>query len=289
MNDLEFTPSPARVRDLKKVGEGRQAELFVWAEGVVKLSRSSRDRSSAQLEAMAMYSLQATGIPLPRIFGTVTIEQRPGIVMERLAGTDQFSLLERKPWLFWTAAKKLAQLHAQIHSMVAPEQLQSLKPSIRREIESSDSMPYESKHLALASLDHLPDGAAVCHWDFHPGNVIETTDGSKVVDWSNLRRGAALADVARTLLIIRAGALPPGTPFLARKLIGFGRSVLGWRYLHEYRRLRPFHDRDLQPWSLVSVASRLSYGIAEERGHLLELLQKFSALQVNRYGIRTSL
>jgi hypothetical protein len=29
MNDLEFTPSPARVRDLKKVGEGRQAELFV--------------------------------------------------------------------------------------------------------------------------------------------------------------------------------------------------------------------------------------------------------------------
>jgi hypothetical protein len=81
-----------------------------------------------------MYSLQATGIPLPRIFGTVTIKQRPGIVMERLAGTDQFSLLERKPWLFWTAAKKLAQLHAQIHSMVAPEQLQSLNPSIRREM-----------------------------------------------------------------------------------------------------------------------------------------------------------
>jgi hypothetical protein len=118
--------------------------------------------------------------------------------------------------------------------------------------ESSDSMPYESKHLALASLDHLPDGAAVCHWDFHPGNVIETTDGSKVVNWSNVRRGAALADVARTLLIIRAGALPPGTPFLVRKLIGFGRSVLGCRYLHEYRRLRPFHDRDLQPWKLVS-------------------------------------
>ena len=281
MNDLEFTPSPARVRDLEKVGEGRQAELFVWAEGVVKLFRSSRYNASARLEAKAMYSLRATGIPLPRIFGTVTIEQRPGIVMERLAGTDQLSLLGRKPWLIWTVAKKLAQLHAQIHSMVAPEQLQSLRSSIRQEIESSDSVPYEGKHLALASLDHLPDGAAVCHWDFHPGNVIEATDGPKVVDWASVRRGVTLADVARTLLIIRAGALPPGTPFLVRKLIGFGRRVLGWRYLHEYCRLRPFDDRDLGPWSLVSVASRLSYDIAEERAHLLELLQKYSALQVN--------
>ena len=36
--------------------------------------------------------------------------------------------------------------------------------------------------------------------------------------------------------------------------IGFGRRVLGWRYLHEYRRVRPFDDRDLGLWSLVSVA-----------------------------------
>jgi hypothetical protein len=122
-NDLEFTPSPVSVRDLEKLGEGRQAELFIWPGGVVKLFRSPCDGASARLEATVMHLLQATGISMPRLFGAVMIEQRPGIVMEHLAGIDQLSLLGRKPWTIWTAAKTLAELHAQLHSTVAPEGL----------------------------------------------------------------------------------------------------------------------------------------------------------------------
>jgi Ser/Thr protein kinase RdoA (MazF antagonist) len=273
MDDLEFMPSPVRIRDLKKLGEGRQAELFGWPNGgVVKLFRSPRDGASARLEAALMHLLQPSGIPMPRIFGTAAIEQRPGIVMEHLVGTDQLSLLGSKPWTIWKAARNLARLHVQLHSTVAPEQLRSLRQSVREEIDRSEFVPGDIKELASAALDRLPEGAAVCHWDFHPANVIETADGPKVIDWTKVRRGARLADVARTLLILRGGALPPGTPFLVQRLTAFGRSVLSWRYLREYRRLLPFADSELDAWRLVSAASRLAYGIPDERGYLLELL-----------------
>lgn len=133
MQDLDIAPSSARVKDLEKVGAGRQAEIYVWpGGGVVKLFRSSNDGAAARREAASMCALQATAIPMPRIFGAVSIEHRPGIVVERLAGADQLSLLGRKPWLILTTATNLAKLHVQLHSTIAPEQLLPLKPRSER-------------------------------------------------------------------------------------------------------------------------------------------------------------
>ena len=274
-NNLEFAPSPIVVKNLERLGQGRQAELFTWPSGgVVKLFRSS-DLAPAHLEAGFMHVLAPAGLPMPRIFGTVTVERRPGIVMERLVGPDQLTLLGCKPWTVGRVAKALGRLHARLHAVVAPEGLQPLRPSIRNEIVASDSVPQDIRALALADLDRLPDGDAICHWDFHPGNVIETAGGPKIIDWPNVHSGDRPADVARTLLILQSGALPPGAPFFVRKLTALGRHVLSRRYLGEYRRRLPFEPDKLEAWARVSLASRLSYGVREEREHLL---QSISAL-----------
>jgi aminoglycoside phosphotransferase (APT) family kinase protein len=272
--DLNFAPSPVAVKDLERLGQGRQAELFAWPPGgVVKLFRGP-DRMPAQWEAGVMHLLALAQLPMPRISGTVTIEHRPGIVMERLVGVDQLTRLGRRPWTVLAVAKTLGRLHAQLHAAVAPEGLRPLKSSIREEIAASDLIPRDIKARALADLDRLPDGSAICHWDYHPGNVIETADGAKIIDWPNVRCGDRLADVARTRLILQSGALPPGTPFLMRMLTAIGRNVLSHRYLREYRRRLPFERRKLEAWTRVSLASRLSYGLREEREHLLQMIAR---------------
>jgi Ser/Thr protein kinase RdoA (MazF antagonist) len=221
-----------------------------------------------------MYALQETDIRMAHILGTVSVEQRPGIIMERVDGPDQVSLLGRKPWAIWTVSRNLARLHAQLHSVIAPQNLPPLRTTVREQIARSFEVPSKEKQVALDMLDHLPDGDQVCHWDFHPGNVIETNEGPTVIDWTSACRGDALADVARTLLILRSGTLPPGSPFIVRALTAIGRATLSWRYLKVYRRLRPFKDSDLKLWTIVSAASRLSYGLASEREQLLALLRK---------------
>jgi hypothetical protein len=270
--DPTFAPSSLRVRDLERLGEGRQAELFVWpAGGVLKLFRKP-DVAPARFEAGIMELLMPLGLPMPQFLGTAMVEQRPGIVMERLAGPDQLTLLGRKPWVVLSAAKTLARLHAMLHSVVAPQGLRALKPTMQTEIASSELVPPHIKSLALGDLARLPDGNAICHWDFHPGNVIETSTGAKIIDWPNVHCGDRLADVARTLLILQGGALPPGSPFFVRTLTAIGRSVLSWQYIREYRRQLPFEQGKLDAWRRVSLTSRLTYGLPEEREHLLEMI-----------------
>lgn len=280
-NELAFAPQSASIAEFEQLGEGRQAQTFGWCNGaVVKLFRSANDRTAALREAAAMQALMAMAmamampIPMPRLIGTVTIEARPGIVMERLNGPDQLSQLGRKPWMVWTAATNLARLHAQLHAGTAPDALPPLKSSVEEEIASSDIVPDDCKLIASQALARLPDGDAICHWDFHPGNVIEAGEGPKVIDWANVRRGRALADVARTLLILEGGALPPGAPFVVRTLTALGRAVLTERYLDEYRRLSPFQPEELALWRIVSAVSRLSYGLVAEREQLLALIRR---------------
>ena len=269
---LEFAQSPVVIKDLERLGEGRQAELFTWPYGgVVKLFRNP-DTALAQFEASIMRALASTGLPMPQLLGTVTIQHRPGIVMERLYGPDQLTLLGHKPWTVWKAGKVLGNLHARLHSTVAPDGLRPLRPSIHKEIATCKTIPQDIKALALADLERLPDGDAICHWDFHPANVIATADGAKLIDWPNVHCGDRLADVARTLLILQGGALPPGAPFFVRKLTAIGRSVLSRRYISEYRRKLPFDSTKLQAWTRVSLTSRLSYDLREEREHLLHLI-----------------
>jgi thiamine kinase-like enzyme len=51
-------------------------------------------------------------------------------------------------------------------------------------------------------LQSFPRGKALCHGDFNPTNVIITPKGDwRVIDWSHVRLGDPLADVARTYLL----------------------------------------------------------------------------------------
>jgi aminoglycoside phosphotransferase (APT) family kinase protein len=59
-----------------------------------------------------------------------------------------------------------------------------------------------------AALARRPHGEAVCHGDLHPGNVIMSPQGPVIIDWIDASRGDPLADVARSVLLLRHSVLP---------------------------------------------------------------------------------
>ena len=55
-------------------------------------------------------------------------------------------------------------------------------------------------HIATGILDlieRLRPGDGLCHADLHPGNVIMTADGPRIIDWACALRASAVFDIAR--------------------------------------------------------------------------------------------
>jgi aminoglycoside phosphotransferase (APT) family kinase protein len=260
---------------LVPLGAGREAEVFLRPDGsVLKLMRSPDHHLRVEREAAALRTLAGPRHLAPRLREVVTVDGRPGLVAERIVGTDLLSLLTGSPWLFLRAATAMATMHAAMHECPAPESLPPLNDELRQRIESAPMLRADLASYALDVLDRLPTGDRLCHGDFHPGNMMGTWETLVAIDWGDASRGDPLADVARTELLNRLAAPPPGTPAPIRALAALGRSLFAGRYLAAYRKARPVDRGELRRWLVVRVAARFIEGIEEEFDTLTAFLEK---------------
>lgn len=257
----------------KKIAEGREAEIFEWEDGtVLKLYRSQEWARNAPVERAAMEAVRAAGGPAPAAGNVVEVDGRPGLVMERVQGIDMLTQAGSRPWTLTSIGRELARTHVALHRSAAPAELRQLNAALASYIESAPGVPDELRRRALDTLAGLPQGDRVCHGDYHPGNVIISDGRAVVIDWSNATAGDPLADVARTLMMIRLGEPPPGTPFLVRALLGIGRKVVLWRYRAGYAAAAPIDEERLRRWTLVGAVARFADDIENERPKLLALV-----------------
>ncbi len=79
-----------------KLGAGREAEAYAWGDdAVVKLYRPGYLGHRA--ESVALAKLDGHSVA-PRLIDIVDCDGRPGLVLERLGGSDKLELLQRQPW-----------------------------------------------------------------------------------------------------------------------------------------------------------------------------------------------
>ena len=203
----------------------------------------------------------------------VSLDGRPGVVMERVDGPDLFKVIEKKVWTLRAVARQTARLHAPLTAVEGPRELPSLHDLLRATAErKSNLIPPDLLARELALLETLPEGDRLCHGDFHPGNILLRGDQPVIIDWANACRADRTADFARTSLLLRVGAMPPGTPPHLRLLAAIVRKMFGRVYEAEYRRLARHDLSRFDDWLAVCAIDRLTDDIPGERGALLSLL-----------------
>jgi aminoglycoside phosphotransferase (APT) family kinase protein len=262
--------------ELRKIAEGREAEMFAWEEGtILRLLRNPQAQRQAQREAAAIKAASDRGVRVPAVHGLTTVMDRPGVVMERIEGPDLLTLMGRRPWMVFSVGRICAEVHAQLHAESAPSVVPPLRAILKQRIESSGRVPEDLAEFALDVLEGLPDGDSLCHGDFHPGNIMMSQGTPVVIDWTNATRGDPAADVARTLVLFRVAKPLPGSPVLVRYLRLVGSKIITSGYLRAYRRLRPLDMGLVARWEVAQAAARLaSEPIAEEDRPLLRLLEQ---------------
>jgi Ser/Thr protein kinase RdoA (MazF antagonist) len=92
----------------------------------------------------------------------------------------------------------LAALYTSVHGTPPPPDVPSLREWMAVASRSSrDVLPQPIADGVLTLIDRLPPEDRLCHADLHPGNVIMTPDGPRIIDWACALRASAVFDIAR--------------------------------------------------------------------------------------------
>jgi Ser/Thr protein kinase RdoA (MazF antagonist) len=188
----------------EKIGEGASADVHAWAPGqVVKLFRSGASRRLHWHEAQMTHAIFAAGAPAPEVFGVVILEGRLGIVLSRFDGPTLLQLTRTGAMTRGQAGAILAALCRAVHKTSPPPGVLSLRGWADAWLRSaSGQLP---KHMApgiLALVERLQPGDELCHGDLHPGNVIMTAEGPRLVDWSGTVRAPAAYDLGISHILL---------------------------------------------------------------------------------------
>jgi hypothetical protein len=141
------------------------------------------------------------------MFEEVTLEGRFGIVLQRLDGPTLLQLSRSGAMTPEQTGAILAALYISVHKTASPPDVPSLRDSMDGQLRFSGSMLPE--HIAtgiLTLIERLAPGDGLCHGDLHPGNVIMTADGPRLIDWGGAVRAPAALDLAFCHVILSENA-----------------------------------------------------------------------------------
>ena len=201
------------------LASGRDADIFECGSDLVL--RRSRKRRSLAYEARVMEYARTKGYPVPAV--EEVSDDGTEIVMERIRGYDMVTAITKRPWTIRLQARRLADLHLELHELAGPEWLRS---------------------------SPVGKGNRLLHLDLHPLNVILSPNGPVVIDWANACRGDPAVDVALAWVLMAAGSVP--TSSMVAAVLQPLRSVL----LRSF--LKPFEIgevtsrlRDVVAWKVL--------------------------------------
>ena len=185
---------------MKLLGKGNTAEVFEYADGkVCKLFYEGYPREYVELEFQNAKDMYNSKIKIPEPFQTVTVENRHGIIYEKIEGETLLNIMNADGENFEEYLEIFVKLHQDIVSWHTKNAL-SYKEYLTKMVKSKTT----DYRIVLDKIKALPDDDCILHGDFHPNNILINKDGEPIViDFMNVCYGPALYDVARTYFLIK--------------------------------------------------------------------------------------
>lgn len=184
---------------MKIIGIGNTAEVYEYGEGkVCKLFVEGYPREYVELEYGNAEEMYRLGIRVPKPYELVLIENRNGIIYEKIDGISLLHQMMNDGEHIDEYLEKAVLVQKEILAK-KPGKLLSYKDFIRgifagKNIEDED---------IFHKIQMLPDGEQLLYGDFHFGNILITKEGEYVViDFMNVCYGPRLYDIARTFCLI---------------------------------------------------------------------------------------
>lgn len=198
-----------------------------------------------------MQYLDSHGYPVPAVLEIS--DDGMDMVMERVDGTSMGDQMASQPWRLNHYADQLAELHLHLQAVPMPSWFADLPATLG---------PQDGSVEPTGSRTVSGHENALLHLDLHRLNVMMTSTGPVVIDWTNVSIGHWADDVAMSWLLMSSAEIPgkPPTTWLMGALRQrFVRRYLGTFDLDEVKRhlgvAADWKDRDpnMRPAELARI------------------------------------
>jgi Ser/Thr protein kinase RdoA (MazF antagonist) len=188
----------------EKIGEGASADVHAWAPGqVVKLFKAGVSPRLSRHEARMTRAVFAAGAPAPEVLDEVTLDGRFGIVLPRLDGPTLLQHYRSGAITFEQAGAILASFAISVHRTPPPPKVLRLRDWVDAWLRAgTGTLPKHIDTGVRALIERLSPGDELCHGDLHPGNVIVTAEGPRLIDWTGAVRAPAAYDLGFSHILL---------------------------------------------------------------------------------------
>ncbi len=239
---------------MKKIGEGSTSEIFELDDSHILKLYHKKEVGKAKYEASIALEINALNIPSPRFKGILEVEDRLGLVYEKVEGLNLLEAVRKYPNKIKFFGGLFAEVHWGLHNL-SLEKLQSTKSVLEKNIKMSPCLTVDLKNKSLEMLRNLPESNLLCHFDFHLKNVIITAKGPVVIDWACVMRGAPIIDVLVTSFYLRKSF--------------FGTNPIFKAYIDRYIELSNVSLEEIESWKFPLMAALTNIWNISVRNQLL--------------------
>ena len=256
------------------IGQGRTANVYRCGEDKVIKVFHGEFAFLAEEEYSVALNIRNTAAHAPHVYEMIDIDDKKGIVYEYIRGMSMLQIMQKNPLKVWSYARLLADLQTEIHNKAVKIQgLANIKESLSGTILDTQ-LSQEDKTAILNYLDGLPNDDRLCHYDFHPGNILMFNGKAKVIDWMTAGIGNPCADVCRTSVILNSNILPSDSYALQAVAIRIFRKIFYRAYINQYISTTGKTLKEIEQWLLPVAAARLAENIESEKQYLNEIVQR---------------
>lgn len=215
----------------KVVGTGNTATVYDWEDGtVLKLFKQGYPEEAVEQEYRNATAMNHSDFLRPKAYDIISYENRTGIIYDKIEGE---SLLD---WVLRTNdLSGCAVIMAELHKSMLQNKISNVpnyKDFLKYHI-SNTLLTIDQREELIQRIEQLPEGDALCHGDFHPGNILITDKGAYVIDFMNICHGDFLYDVARTVYLIEYTPVPAEASDNDKEMILYFKKSLTDLYIEQ--------------------------------------------------------
>ncbi len=202
---------------LQKLAEGNTAEIFQLDNNrILKLFKPCYSKDAMLHEYHNHQVVSGLLDSVPKLYEIVEENGRFGYIMEQIKGTNLAELLLNEH-TFTKAMEQFVFLHKEWNKEASSEVI-SYKDWMKAMMADK-----EGNAELLEKINQLPEGNTLCHGDFHPYNILVTTENKPIViDFANVCKAPKEYDIARTYFLMEeAGAKQLAEVYLEKMNISF--------------------------------------------------------------------